>query len=454
MNFWEVTAANMVSTAITVIFIVIEALILLGKPGGGDIRYWVRVFGASVLFIVGCAVLGAAMLKLGWMQVPYLSDGLIEYSQILSGMLLLMALYGREPKLCWFTMLIISVTASVGSYMGLMLMPMQIIHLDVMRERLLYMFFLWGVSPMCLILVLVVLHRTGAGLHYRQWLNDGVIRKDMLIFLSAWPLLLTFVERMIEQFELDNGGNCMITILLLVWIYMVFMYISRQDIQKRRIEAQQVSLQQQTVYIENLESLQQEVRQFRHDFKNMMSGMYLQVKEGDMTAVQSLIQDMTADFDNQVGEQIKLMNQLANIHHLEMKSLLLTKLEQMRQDGIRYDLEVMRVFEKTRLRGTDLCRCLGILLDNAMEAVWGRADGRVHIMISSQENYTTLLVKNTLYEAVDFHKIGTKGYTTKGDGRGIGLNSYRQILSQYDYVLSLTTIKDGYFIQELKIMER
>ena len=161
-------------------------------------------------------------------------------------------------------------------------------------------------------------------------------------------------------------------------------------------------------YIENLESLQQETRRFRHDFKNMMSGMYLQAKDGDMAAVQAFIQDMTTDFDTQVGNQLKLMNQLANIHELSVKSLLLTKLETIKQKNI---------------------RC------------------------NRQENYTTFLVKNTLHEAVNFHKIGTEGYSTKGDSRGIGLNNYRRILRQYDFVMPVTTIKDNCFIQELKIKE-
>ena len=261
----------------------------------------------------------------------------------------------------------------------------------------------------------------------------------MLIFMSSYPLLLTFISRMIEQFESENGNNLMITIFLLILTYMIFVHISRQDMQKNQIKAQQVNLQQQMAYIENLESLQQETRRFRHDFKNMMSGMYLQAKDGDMAAVQAFIQDMTTDFDTQVGNQLKLMNQLANIHELSVKSLLLTKLETIKQKNIRCNLEVLRPFDTTRMRSMDLC--------------WGYPDGQIHIMISRQENYTTFLVKNTLHEAVNFHKIGTEGYSTKGDSRGIGLNNYRRILRQYDFVMPVTTIKDNCFIQELKIKE-
>lgn len=51
---------------------------------------------------------------------------------------------------------------------------------------------------------------------------------------------------------------------------------------------------------------------------------------------------MTTDFDTQVGNQLKLMNQLANIHELSVKSLLLTKLETIKQKNICCNLEVLR----------------------------------------------------------------------------------------------------------------
>ncbi len=54
---------------------------------------------------------------------------------------------------------------------------------------------------------------------------------------------------------------------------------------------------------------------------------------------------------------------------------------------------------------------------------------------------------------VDLHRVGTEGYSTKGNGRGVGLSSYRRITDKYDFVLTSTAVQDGCFIQELKIQE-
>lgn len=172
-----------------------------------------------------------------------------------------------------------------------------------------------------------------------------------------------------------------------------------------------------------------------------------------MKAVQSFIREMTEDFDRQAGDQIRLLNQLANVHMAEIKGLLLEKLALMQKEGIYCELEVLRPFEGTRMRSTDLCRCLGILMDNAADEVRGKENAKIHLMISSQDGCTTFRIKNTLYNTADFQKIGTAGYTTKGEGRGIGLESYRKLLEKYDFVFPFTAIQDGYFVQELKIQE-
>ena len=219
--------------------------------------------------------------------------------------------------------------------------------------------------------------------------------------------------------EIPTSYYLLLPLFLLLLIHLIFVYVGRDSQQRQYIMAQQASLQQQTIYIEKMEQIQQELRGFRHDFKNMMAGMYLQAKEGDLDAVQNFIQEMTGDFDRQVGEQIRLLNQLGNVRMMEVKSLFLDKLTKMQQDQINCELEVLNPFVETRMRSTDLCRCLGIFIDNAMDEVRGRENGRVHMMISSLDGCTTFRIKNTLYGTVDFGRLGRSGYTTKGMGRGI-----------------------------------
>ncbi len=280
---------------------------------------------------------------------------------------------------------------------------------------------------------------------------------SFLIFTDR-PLVLNIPEErhvyMLVNYGVSRNVSLAIALLMLFAALVLFHHMGMEEWQRREFASQQIILQQQDVYIKTLEGMQEEMRRFRHDYKNMMSGLYLTAREGELAKTHCFIQEMTEDFDSQIGDRIRQMGQLGNVCMTEVKGLLLTKLVQMQRDGTVCELEVMHPFRGTRCRTTDLCRCLGILIDNAMEEVRGREDARVHIMISSQEGYTTFRVKNRLYHTVDVHEIWQRGYSTKGADRGLGLASYRKILAGYDDVLPATAVQAGYFIQEFKVREQ
>lgn len=453
MTFFEVMCGNLISVGLDIIFYVSASILLLGEIPYKNRKHYYTIFGSLILYIVLSALLATVFLKTGMFAWPH-NGGEMIYDYIhIAGMMLCLRVMYRKP---YTTLLAISVFLNilygVGWNLSDILSPDKIYNLAVLSDRREYLFVEWVQNPFFLFLTLLFLHKLNARKMMEQW-EGQKLKPAVVVFLALYPLLSQFVQEIVDISAREVGYNPATTFIFLLVVCMIFIHTGREGIQQKRIEDQNVSLTQQGAYIENLEGLQREVRRFRHDFKNMMSGMYLQAAEGNLEAIQNYIQEMTEDFDLQVGSQIRLMNQLSNIRLTEVKGVFLEKMKTMQEEEIHWELEVLKPFEKTRMRNTDLCRCLGILLDNAMEEVRGKNDGLIHIMISSQSGYTTVRVKNTLYSAVDFHKIGTPGYSTKGKGRGIGLANYKKILEKYEKTLPITTIQDGCFIQELKIQE-
>lgn len=453
MTFFEVFCANILSVGMTTIFFVAAAIQLFGEIPYKNRKHCWDIFISLMLYLFVCVLFGTIFFKTGLFAWPHNGGEIIySYIDIVGMMLFLRVMYQKPYGVCLVTSVFIMILHDVGWNLAEIISPNKFYDLSLMSDRRQYMFLEWVVIPSCLLLVILLLHKTNARELFGQW-EEQKPKLTVLIFLGLYPILIQIIQETVDYSARDIGYNPATAMVFLLIVYMIFMYTGREGIQQKRIEDQNVSLRQQGAYIENLEGLQREVRKFRHDFKNMMSGMYLQAEEGNLEAIQSYIHEMTEDFDLQVGSQIRLMNQLANIRVTEVKGLFLEKMKTMQEEEIHWELEVLKPFEKTRIRSTDLCRCLGILLDNAMEEVKGRKDGQIHIMISSQSGYTTFRVKNTLYTSLDFHKVGTFGYSTKGKDRGIGLDNYKKILGKYEKTLPLTTIQDGYFIQELKIQE-
>ena len=458
MSFWGLFCSNTFGVTMSMLFMIWISMLLFGQKPYQIRERKVKMIALTILFICIWALIGTIFYKMGIFRWRYnIGQILFTYIGMTGAMFYLYFLYRENLMTCWISAVFLEMLESFAVHIGVLFSPNMIFHLDILGERFIYYFFLYIFTPLIEIIWVLVLYKTSVGKMFRVWIERKEPRKASIIFISLYPILSEILYYMVQIGERVGNDNAIVSLLYLLIVFIIFGYAGRQEMQKKQIQTQQISMQQQNTYIESLEKLQSEMRRFRHDYKNMMSGMYLQAKEGNMEAVQDFIQDMTIDFDHQVGEQIRRLTQLGNIHMIEVKGLLLGKMEKMQQEKISCELEILRPFERTRLRTTDLCRCLGILIDNAIDEVRGKQDKRpkpqVHIMISRQEACTTFRVKNSLYSTIDFHKIWQLGYSTRGSDRGIGLASYKSILERYENVISLTTIKDGYFIQELKIQE-
>lgn len=453
MSNWQIMASNFWSLGIYFIFLLWMSDLLLGRFPRQGIRQGILCTLLGLALVAVMSFVGMVCYRMGlWKWGNGAGKLIFQYFMIGCKILFLHFLYRTSLRDCCLAELMTEILCAYGEILSEFYYYGKVFDLSVPDQRRTYLFWFLVIAPACLLFCGLVIDRFGLGKIYRKWMDQEEVHKGILFLLVFFPVLYELLRNVMVGDDFENVHR-LFPLFFLLAIHLIFVYVERDRQQRQSIIVQRASLRQQAIYIEEMEQMQAELRRFRHDFKNMMAGMYLQAKEGDLDAVRNFIQEMTGDFDRQVGGQIRLLNQLSNIRVVEVKSLLLEKLARMRQEGIFCELEVVNPFKATQMRSTDLCRCLGILVDNAMDEVRGRQDGRIHLMISSRDGCSTFRVKNTLYGTVDFGRLGTAGYTTKGRGRGIGLESYRKILEKYACALSFTAIQDGCFVQELKVEE-
>ena len=134
-----------------------------------------------------------------------------------------------------------------------------------------------------------------------------------------------------------------------------------------------------------------------------------------------------------------------------MRSLLLSKLAAMGGQGIDCRLEVLYPVESVGMDVWDFVRCLGILLDNAAQAALETETPWVEVVLLAQKDTLSLRVSNPYAGAIDPDKIWAEGFSTKGEGRGLGLPSYQRILSEHPNTAASTSWAGGVFVQELTL---
>lgn len=234
-------------------------------------------------------------------------------------------------------------------------------------------------------------------------------------------------------------------IMILTMIYYIHM-VSLKDKKKYS----DILLKQQDLYIQDLEKIQQNMRTFKHDYKNMMSSIYLQSKEGNMREIEATISKLMDEFDEDIDKKMNLTNQLANIQINEIKSLLYSKITEINHQHISLHMEVLYPIQSIKMNIMDACRVLGILLDNAIDEVKNHK-GDMNVVLSNQEDALHMIVDNALFHDVDIEKIYQEGYSTKGTQRGMGLISLQKIIDKYSNVTIATQILNNRFIQEITI---
>ncbi|MBO1305963.1 GHKL domain-containing protein [Enterococcus sp. 669A] len=271
------------------------------------------------------------------------------------------------------------------------------------------------------------------------------------ISFLALAYLDRFIEFLAPEFTEEYPFAHNFFIFILVCFLMIFCAFYKNA--RLRIAEQEATLLQQESYVKSLETIQRDMRTLQHDYKNILSGLYLQSEEGKTEEIKSYLSQTLGQLDENVTNKIKETTHLSNIKVSAVKSMVLTKLAAMEQQGIQCNLEVSGPIKEINMDLNDFVRCLGILLDNAIEEVQQlQADAaKLDVILSNEAEDLTVIVKNPTREKPKIHQIWQEGFSTKGDNRGLGLFSYQRILDKYQHVSKQTIAKDNEFVQILTI---
>lgn len=307
------------------------------------------------------------------------------------------------------------------------------------------------VSPILALLIFWLLYRMRFPYLLKKVLKDE--KKQLRMALASVFLPFMYTSFTFLPDDNDYFTTAMYCFFILLGFLGFVRYMVMYESQTEKLKSQETMLLLQQSYVTRLEGMQAEMRLFRHDYKNMLASMYLYARDGEYEPIQDFLQKSLDAIDESVTDEIRQTTHLSKIQHMELKSLLLTKLIAMRSKKISCCLEVLQPFSKFSIEPDDLCRCLGILLDNGIEAVEHLETPVIDILIKNEDAQTTFIIRNPSTSVPAFHRIGEYGYSTKGTGRGLGLFSYHKILSRYHNVFTNTYIKNDYFVQELLIKE-
>ena len=192
----------------------------------------------------------------------------------------------------------------------------------------------------------------------------------------------------------------------------------------RKVDEQRVMLEEAYSQLEDLNRL---LREQRHDFKNHLQVVYSLTEMGAHSDALDYIQRIYEDVQA-LGSRIRTASPAVN-------ALLSAKQADCQERGVALEIGIQSAWEDIPVPGWELCRILGNLIDNAVDALLegSTPDPRICVCISEDIRCWSLTVANNGPEIPRsaFGQIFLPGFTTKSDGHGNGLGIVTGLVEKY-----------------------
>ncbi|KMU57371.1 Histidine kinase of the competence regulon ComD [Staphylococcus hominis] len=273
-----------------------------------------------------------------------------------------------------------------------------------------------------------------------------------IVLVSSFIILLIYSQTpRINNASLKIYG--LIFIGIIIFFITLIIIISRYTLRELRYRRNMEEIETYYEYTLQIESINNEMRKFRHDYVNILTTMSEYIRENDMDGLKTYFNDNIVPMkDNLQMNSIKI-NGTDNLKVRAIKGLVTTKILQAQEKNIPISIEVPELIDHIEMNTVDLSRIIGIIIDNAIEASEELEDALIRIAFINVETSVMFIVMNKCKEDMPkIHELFQDSFSTKGDNRGLGLTTLKDITDTTENVLLDTTIENGYFVQKVEII--
>ena len=246
-----------------------------------------------------------------------------------------------------------------------------------------------------------------------------------------------------------------ITLVFVVTLGGISIYIFSNN-QKLAFATREKAIEQRAMqlYIDEISKQNEEINQFRHDYLNILSSLESYLEEGDLQALTVYYQQTIQPTRTLFLENASKLSALQKIDHPAIRGIFMTKLLLAQEKGISVHLEMTgKIIFPKHVFDLNLIRILGILLDNAIEEVDALGKGELAVAFFQEKDALVILIQNTVRNPVEpLYQLKKQGFSTKGKGRGYGLSTVDELMSQTSTLLLETTISQHLFVQKLTLL--
>lgn len=243
------------------------------------------------------------------------------------------------------------------------------------------------------------------------------------------------------------------TIISIIYVIIVFRVFSIENKYIKMSTKYNTTL----THLKEYEEILDKYKIMNHENKNdllMIRNMILKKEKDVDKYIDRLI-------DVKIKDDEKVMYETSTIPSGGLRAVIYSKILIMKDRKLKHKLHVDKAIRNVDLTDysdefvLDLCKIVNIYIDNAIEAaqLTKKKEVLIQLFLDSKDNFN-ISITNTYIGSIDESKIGTKGYTTKGDGHGYGLTLATQLLNKHNEMANIRKIEKATFKQTIIVEKK
>lgn len=238
---------------------------------------------------------------------------------------------------------------------------------------------------------------------------------------------------------------------IIVFITILFSFI-KQNIKNERLTKEYDNL---IDFVKEYEMIIENQRIDRHENKNTL--VNIKSKLIDKSKRNDIIEYIDSILKEKTTFSKEKYAKLGYLPSNGLKGLFYYKIDHAENMGIKVSISIPKDVSKSLLydlKGNDykeLCKIIGVYLDNAIEASIISDDKNIGIEIYNRQDYVSVIISNSYCGEIDEVSINKTGYSTKGSGRGYGLSLVNKIIKSNPIFENETNVTPKLYIQKLTI---
>ena len=398
----------------------------------------IKFVGKDYIFITGIIILSAILYNV------YASQALV--------LVVLIIIIFFYSKVRWYSIVIV-LMSTLLSYLTNFIT----VAISLYTENIIHNIYFYNIFHFSIFIILsLILAHLFKHLLIRLRYSYLYLSKRYYIIIS-FVLAIAFIYfYIISQTNLQESNSLnfyaiifvSITVLLSLVILLLSAFALREMKYKRKLQ----EIEAYYEYTLRIESINNEMRKFRHDYVNILTTLSDYIREDDMPGLRKYFNEHIVPMKDKLKTRSIKMNGIEKLKVREIKGLITTKIIQAQEKRIPISIEVPDEIDRIDMNTVELSRIIGIIVDNAIEASENLEEPLINIAFIDNDESVTFIVMNKCSDDIPkIHELFEQGFSTKGDNRGLGLSTLKELTDSNENVLLDTVIENGYFVQKVEI---